>query len=188
MDKTWAGPTISLQTFDFDSKSLEAPKTLMDFVYQYQQKKEVLDKRENNGNKLSKHSFFDNYIMDVFLFIAAILSMLVTASIVHIVCKHANLKALQTGIAFQPTGETDTIFGRNDENEHCNCDAQWYTIAALATMVIGLILFILTTTRKCRILRGKLFSNTVTVMLCFSDVNQHVPVKLCKTAGIITFI
>ena len=40
---------ISLQTFDFDSKLLEASKTLKDFVYQYQQKKQVLDKRENNG-------------------------------------------------------------------------------------------------------------------------------------------
>ena len=31
--------SISLQAFDFDSKLLEAPKTLKDFVYQYQQKK-----------------------------------------------------------------------------------------------------------------------------------------------------
>ena len=29
---------ISLQMFDFDFKLLEAPKTLKDFVYQYQQK------------------------------------------------------------------------------------------------------------------------------------------------------
>ena len=28
-----------------------------------------------------------------------------------------------------------------------------------------------------------MFSNTVTVMLFFSDVNHYVPVKLCKTAG-----
>ena len=53
---------ISLQTFDFDSKLLEAPKTLKDFVHQYQQKKPVLDKRENTDN--SKHTFFDNNIMD----------------------------------------------------------------------------------------------------------------------------
>ena len=149
------------------------------FVYQYQQKKQVLDKRENNGNKLSKHSFFDNYIMDVFLFIAAILSMIATAAIVHIMCKHAKLKALLTGFAFQPIRETDAISGRNNENEHCNCDAQWYIIAALASMIIGLILFILATTRKYRIFRGKLFSNTATLMLFFSDV----PVKLCKTVG-----
>ena len=91
---------ISLQAFDFDSKLLEVPKTLQDFVYLYQQKKQILDKCDNNNNKIGKHSFFDNYIMDIFLFIAAILSMRATAAIAHIMCKH--LKALITGIAFQP--------------------------------------------------------------------------------------
>ena len=61
---------ISLQTFDFDSKLLEAPQTLKDLVVQYQQKKQVLDEKENSDK--IKHSFFDNYIMDVFLFIATI--------------------------------------------------------------------------------------------------------------------
>ena len=50
-------------------------------------------------------------------------------------------------------------------------------------MIIGLIIFILVTTRKWRIFRGKLFSNTVTVMLFFSVVKQYLLVKLCKTAG-----
>ena len=90
-----------------------------------------------------------------------------------------------TGIAFQPIIETDAIFGSNNENESCNCDAQWYTIATLVSMIIGLILFILVATRKCRIFKGKLFSNTVTVVLFFSDVKQYVLVKLCKTAGCI---
>ena len=48
---------------------------------------------------------------DVFLFIAAILSMIATTAIVHIVCKHAKLKALLKGIASQPMRETDAIFG-----------------------------------------------------------------------------
>ena len=142
---------ISLQAFDFYSKLLKAQKTLKDFVYQYQQKKKILDKCENNGNKIGKHSLFDNYIMDVSLFIAAILSMIATTAIVHIMCKHAKLKALLTSIAFQPVRETDAIFGSNNENEHCTCKAQWYTIAALALMIIGLILFSLTTTRKFKI-------------------------------------
>ena len=53
--------------------------------------------------------------MDVFLFIATNLSMIATAAIVCIVCKHAKVKALLTGIAFQPIRETDTIFGSNNE-------------------------------------------------------------------------
>ena len=73
--------------FKFDSKLLKAPKTPKDLVYQYKQKRQMLNKRENNN---SGHSFFNNLIMDVFLFIAAILSMIATAAIVHIVCKHKN--------------------------------------------------------------------------------------------------
>ena len=83
-----------------------------DFLYQYQQKKHVIDKRENDSN--TKHTIFDNYIMGVFLFIATILSMIATAAIVHIMCKHAKVKALPTGIAFQPIRDTDTIFGNEN--------------------------------------------------------------------------
>ena len=88
--------------------------------------------------------------------------MIATAAIVCIVCKHAKLKALLTGIAFQP--KTEALFG--NKNEHCKYTAQWYKIAALASVIIGLIIFILITTRKCRMFR-RLFSNTVTVMLFF---------------------
>ena len=74
---------ISLQMFNFDSKILEAPKTLKEFVHQYQQKKQVLDKKENSDK--IKHSFLDKYVMDIFLFIAIILSMIATTAIVHII-------------------------------------------------------------------------------------------------------
>ena len=93
--------TISLQSFEFNSELLEAPKTLKEFVYQYKQKKEILDKCKDQNNKINNHSFFKNYIMNIFVFIAAILSMIVTAAIVYLVCKHAKLKALVTGIALQ---------------------------------------------------------------------------------------
>ena len=168
----------SLQTFNFYSKLLEAAKTLKEFVYQYQQKKQVLDKKENSDK--IKHSFLDNYIMDVFLFIATILSIIPTAAIVPIICKHTQLKALLMGIAFQPVGQTDVLFGSNNENECCKCTVQWYTIAALASMIIGPIIFILGTTRKCRIFRGKLFSNTVTVMLFSQILNSMFQLNYAK--------
>ena len=47
LDNTWTGPTNFITIFNFNSKLLEAPKTLKDFVYQYKQKKEILDKCEN---------------------------------------------------------------------------------------------------------------------------------------------
>ena len=67
--------------------------------------------------------------------------------------------------------------------EQHNCTTQWYTIAVLTLMVIGLAIYVLVTTQKCTIFKRRLYSNTVTVMLFFSDVKQYVPVTLCKTAG-----
>ena len=50
-------------------------------------------------------------------------------------------------------------------------------------MIIGLIIYIFVTTQKCTIFKTRLYSNTNTVTLFFSDVQQYVPVKLCKTVG-----
>ena len=119
--------------------------------------------------------------MDIFLFAAAILSILATAAIVHLVCKHTKLKALLTGIAFQPVKQIEAIFDDDQQPKHCT--VQWYTIAALTLMIVLLTIYICLTTQKCTIFKKRLYSNTVTVMLFFSDVKQYIPVKLCKTAG-----
>ena len=50
-------------------------------------------------------------------------------------------------------------------------------------MILGLAIYIFATTQRCSIFRRRLYSNTVTVMLFFSDIKQYVPVKLCKTVG-----
>ena len=63
---------IALQTPEFDTKLLQAPKTLKDLVRQHKQKGQILEKVKIDDNK---KSFFDNIVMDIFLFIAAVLSM-----------------------------------------------------------------------------------------------------------------
>ena len=68
---------IALQTPEFDTKLLQAPKTLKDLVRQHKQKGQLLDRSKNGNNK---KSFFNNIIMGIFLFIAAILSMLANSS------------------------------------------------------------------------------------------------------------
>ena len=109
---------ILLQTFEFDTKLLKAPKTLKDLVHHYKQKAQIINK---TNNKNIKHSFFDNIIMDLFVFIAAILSMIATEAIIHLVCRHTKLKVLLTGIAFQPVKQTEAIFGhRKKTAELCS--------------------------------------------------------------------
>ena len=120
---------ILLQTSEFDSKLLKAPKTMKDLVHLHKEKKQIL----NNINKSdTKHSIFDNIIIDIFLFIATFLSMIATAAIIHLICKHTNLKALVMGIASQPVKQTEAIFGLGKEQQ--NCTVQWY-IAVLTFVV-----------------------------------------------------
>ena len=41
--------------------------------------------------------------------------------------------------------------------------------------------------RKSKIYRGCTFSNVVKIMIFISDVQNYIPIKLCKTAGSIHF-
>ena len=150
-------------------------------VQQYKWESKMLDKTWKDK---PKDDFFDNIAVDIFLFVASIISMLAVMAITHLVCKHAKLKALLTGIAFQPVNQAEAAITKQTKEF---CTAQWYTIAALTMLTILLIVYICLSNQKCAILKRRLYSNTVTIMLFFSDVRQYVPVKLCKSAGSIHY-
>ena len=69
----------------------------------------------------------------------------------------------------------------NQIQQHCT--AQWYAIAALTLIIVLLTIYICLTTRRCTIFKRRLYSNTVTIILFFSDIKQYIPVKLCKSAA-----
>ena len=66
---------ISLEVFGFEQELIKSPKTLKDFVYQFQHEKEIFDLQErhitNELEKARKNFFFDKYTVDVFLFASA---------------------------------------------------------------------------------------------------------------------
>ena len=167
---------ISLQATPFNKKLLKAPGTLKGMVQQYKQKSKLLDEAQNDK---PKDDFFDNIAVDIFLFVAAIISMLAVTAIIHLVCRHAKLKALLTGLAFQPVNQAEAATKPTKEF----CTAQWYMIAALTMLTILLIVYICLSNQKCTLFKRRLYSNTVTIMLIFSDIRQYVSLKLCKSAG-----
>ena len=94
---------ISLPPPTYDSKLLTAPKMLKDFVHQIQQRKEIFHLQEWNTNTelelSSKYLFFNNFILHIFLFVAAIISLLVTIIFISILHKHKKLKTLVASLA-----------------------------------------------------------------------------------------
>ena len=161
----------------FNNKLLTAPQTLKNMIQQYKQKTHTKEAPDHKA----EDNFFDNIAIDVFLFIAAIISMLAVIAIIHVTCKHAKLKTLLTGMTFQPVQQTEALMTDTISPQHCT--AQWYAIAALTLTIILFIVYICLNTQKCTIFKRRLYSNTVTIMLFFSDVKHYVPIKLCKSAG-----
>ena len=97
---------ISLKKNPFNNKLLKAPGTLKGLGQQYRQKSQMPDKPQESK---TNQTFFDNIAMNIFLFTAAIISMLAVFAIIHIVCRHAKLKALLIGIAFQPVKQAEAV-------------------------------------------------------------------------------
>ena len=111
-------------------------------------KKELFDLQNRHNNDLElvkKIPFFSNYTIDVFLFITDIISLVVTSIVLYIICKHAKLKFLVTGIALQQLREVDAV----TKQEHvsvmhdieCTCKIQWYTIYMLHLLTLGIVIF-----------------------------------------------
>ena len=69
---------------------------------------------------------FDNIAVYIFLFAAAIISMLTVAAIIHLICRHWKLKGLLTGIAFSASkssrgSSNQTNKGVLYSSMVCNC-------------------------------------------------------------------
>ena len=122
----------------------------------------------------SKNFFTNNFIIDIFVFVTAIISVISTIII--------KLRALVTSLAFQQAKEVKAE-EISEENYKCKCTAQFYIILALSLIIIGLVVFIILQVKRIKLCRGQLFSNVVKIMLFISDVQYYVPVKLCRTAG-----
>ena len=76
--------------------------------------KEIFDLKERHDiNELDLHTpnkyfFTNNFIMDVFMFIIAIMLVITTMIMLYILCKHYKLRALVMSLALQKVKEVST--------------------------------------------------------------------------------
>ena len=179
---------IFLNKSMFDETLLSIPLTLKQYITQYKQDKEIFGLKERHDIEelviefVSKNFFTNNFIIDVFVFAIAIISVISTIIIIYAICKHNKLRMLVMSLALQQAKEVraEEI---NEGNYSCECTTQFYIISALSIIIIGLVVFAILQVRMIKLCRGQLFLNIVKIMLFISDVQYYVPVKLCRTAG-----
>ena len=105
MDKTTFKQTlpISLNASKFYSDLLSAPRMLKDFIHQYKCKREIfyLEERHVNTDKYLPDKISFQTILLFFLFVTAVISVLVMTLAIYLLCKHKKLRMLVTGLALQ---------------------------------------------------------------------------------------
>ena len=131
---------------------------LKDFVYQCKSKKAIFDLEkghvDNKSLDSNKNSLFNIYIIYIFLFITMLISFIVTTIVIYIGCKHEKLKSLVTRFAFWQIKGIDAVFDQGRlKNIYCTCKIQWYTIAMLLLILLGII-FVTTKVRKLSLFGG----------------------------------
>ena len=174
---------ISLNISKFDLTLLTALSNLKDFIHSNTTNKEILDLQEGHDSmelelNTTKNFFSDNYIVDIFLFITGIISLLPITLTVYLLCKHKKLQMLIASLVQHQVKEVGVV-----TQKEINSECKTLTYISLVLTILGIVMIAILHYRKSKLCRGCTFSNTVKIMIFISDVQYNVPIKLCKTAG-----
>ena len=174
---------ISLESDDFDEELLSAPKTLRDLVERYKQKKISFNKQhetlnnEKEDNNFIETSIFDHLAFNVFIFVMAIISVIVMFIVIKLVFKGEKMQMLLANLAM--------VRGVKAISKAIETIDKGYWIVITWLSIILLCILFLTIEKLYRmpIFRKYHYSNTIKIMIFISDIKSYVPIKLCKTSG-----
>ena len=125
-------------------------------------------------------SFPKGFLVDVLLFTAALVTMIISIMVIYMVCRQSKLKALVANIALQCTKAVEAA---DTTDRYCICEPKWYIVGLLLIMLLGIVYLVMNKVKKSSLFKGHLFSNMIKVMLFISNTRSYIPIKLRKIAG-----
>ena len=163
---------------------LNAQKILQDLAIQYQNKKNLFNKEEQELDKPKENSKFQSFVhiflADVLIFTAALITLIITLIIIYIVYRQSKLKALVINIAKQ---RIKAVEAADMSNMLCICKTQWYIMGMLIIITLGMLYLVTDKLRKSSFFKGYFFPNNTKILLFISNTYTYVPIKLCRVAG-----
>ena len=149
----------------------------------YINNKEIFDLQQRHAVESFKFSknFFFSYIVNIFMFTSSIFSIITIMLVVYLFCKHKHIRTLVASLILNKIKEVEANSNSNPETNNYECRTLAY-IGIILTVLSSIIVMFLHY-RKSRLCRGYNFSNAAKIMLFISDVQNYVPIKLCKNSG-----
>ena len=88
------------------------------------------DRHVTTNLTTNKNFFSNNYIVDIFLFITAIISLLLTTLVIYLLCKYRKLRMLVANLALQQVKEVGTV-----TQKEINTECKFLTYISLALKI-----------------------------------------------------
>ena len=173
---------ISLESDDFDKELLSAPETLRELVEKYKQRKLSFYKQHKTLDKeddiFIETSIFNHLAFKIFIFVMAIISLIIVFIVIKLIFKGEKMQALVTNLAM--------IKGMKAINEEIKTETNyeyWIIIVWLSLILLCVMFLTIEKLYGMPIFRKYFYSNTIKIMIFLSDIKSYVPIKLCKTSG-----
>ena len=164
----------------FNSSLLQAPKTLKEFVNQYQENRKIINIQEKKIQNSNIKTFMDRFVADVLVFTAALVTMVITFTIIYMLTGQSKPKMLVANMALQCVKAIDALNPRNQGVQ--SCDIGMLKFLMVLKLII-VVLMMLVKINKSNIFQGHFFSNMVKIKLFIADIESYVPLELNKVAG-----
>ena len=132
---------ISPNSFPINPKLMHTPIMLKDFMEQYQEYKMTVVKQDNPSSKFRK--FINSFLVNMLVFIAAILTVFLVLVIIYVLTGQSKLKALITTMALQRVRAVEAL---NTDRQVQNCTSGLLKIL----MILNLVKVVLLLLRKIK--------------------------------------
>ena len=149
---------VNLSISGFDKTLLHVSTNLKDFLNNYIRRKEIFDLQERHETTIlntSKIFFSNNHIMDIFMFISSIISLISTTLIIYSLCKHKKTRTLIASLVLYQAKEV----GTTARETHSECTTLAYM--GIILTILSLIIVTFLHYRKSSLCKGHRFSNVV---------------------------
>ena len=176
---------VNLSISAFDRSLQHAPTNLKNFMHDYANNKEIFYLKQRHVstveslNNSNKKFFSNNYIVDIFMFTSSIISLISTTLVIYLFCRHKHIRTLVASLILHKIKEVEASSSSKETNSECKTLAYIGIILTVLSLIIVTFLHY----RKSRLCKGHKFSNAVKTMLFISDIQNYVPIKLCKTTS-----
>ena len=146
---------LSLETYEINPNLINAPKTLQDLAIPYRNKKNILDKKEQELDKPQENSkfisFLNSFLADVLIFTTTLITLIITLIIIYMIYGQSKLNALAMNIAMQ---RIKAVEAADVSKMLCTCKTQWYIMGVLTIITLGMLYLVTNKLRKSSFFKG----------------------------------